>query len=197
MREGSGTVSPAASEEVTPAAGADPLGSPGLDASAPPSTWTRRQRAELAVVLSEQLGTSEIARRLGVSPSTVRSYLADPDGGHARARWKARPRGRCKRCSRPTGAPRGKRAFALCALCAAAERASWTRADVLAAYLRWQTSFGRPPTSTDWSHTHARRRGGTALERFRSGRWPTPTVVARLFGGWPALRNAVRGSSAA
>jgi hypothetical protein len=48
------------------------------------------------------------------------------------------------------------------------------------------------PTSTDWNHTHAHRRGGIALERFDCGRWPTLTVIARLFGRWSDLSAAAR-----
>jgi hypothetical protein len=63
---------------------------------------------------------------------------------------------------------------------------------VIDAYLDWWGRFGEKPTSTDWNHTHARRRGGVALERFRCGRWPTLTVIARLFGRWSDLRAAAQ-----
>jgi hypothetical protein len=36
----------------------------------------------------------------------------------------------------------------------------------------WETRYGRLPSSTDWSVTHARRRGGAALERVQARDWP-------------------------
>jgi hypothetical protein len=162
------------------------------DFTRPPRTWTRQQRVQLARTLRAQMSTSEIARRLGVSASTVRGYLNDPDGQRAHARTLSDARGRCKRCGQPTGAPRGQRTFAVCPSCAPADRASWTRAQVITAYLQWWALFGGEPTSTDWNHTHARRRGGAALARFRAGRWPTLTVIGRLFGRWSELRAAAQ-----
>jgi hypothetical protein len=136
--------------------------------------------------------TSEIAQRLGVSSSTVRNYLRDPEGLRARARAATRAGSTCRFCNRATGAPRGSRTFDLCPRCAASTRTSWTRARVLGAFWRWYSMFGKPPSSTDWNHTHAKRRGGAALERFRSDRWPTSTVVVRLFGTWAQLAEAAR-----
>lgn len=40
---------------------------------------------------------------------------------------------------------------------------------------------GRLPSSYDWSRTHARRRGGDALERLAGGAWPSASVVGPLF----------------
>lgn len=165
---------------------------PAFDVTHPPAAWTREQRVQLARALRPHMGTAEIARRLGVSTSTVRGYLSDPDGHRARARRESRPRGTCARCGQRTGVRRGARVFALCPRCAAAERADWTRAAVIAAYLDWWARFDAEPTSTDWNHTHARRRAGAALDRFRARRWPTLTVVARLFGQWSELRAAAR-----
>lgn len=168
----------------------------GFDATTPPMSWTRQQRAELASTLHPQLATAEIARRLGVARSTVRAYLNDPDGSGARARALARQGGRCRSCGQLTGAARGSRTFELCPGCAGASRASWSREQVLDAYAAWCSWFGSAPTSTDWNRTHATRRGGRALERFRSGRWPTTTVIKRLFGGWPGLAAAAHTSPA-
>ena len=42
--------------------------------------------------------------------------------------------------------------------------------------------YGRLPSSYDWSRTHARRRGGEALERVRDGDWPAASVVTDRFG---------------
>jgi len=56
--------------------------------------------------------------------------------------------------------------------------------------LDWSARYARLPTSYDWSRTHARRRGGEAVERLRSGDWPAASVVTRLFGTWAAVRAA-------
>ena len=52
----------------------------------------------------------------------------------------------------------------------------------------WRARYGRLPSSYDWSRTHARRRGGEALERLAAGEWPAASVVTRLFGTWAAAR---------
>jgi len=52
----------------------------------------------------------------------------------------------------------------------------------------WRTRYGSPPSSTDWSRTHARRRGGEALRRLRDGDWPALSTVADLYGTWAAAR---------
>jgi hypothetical protein len=61
---------------------------------------------------------------------------------------------------------------------------------VLAAIREWRGRYGRLPTSYDWSRTHARRRGGEALERLALAEWPPASVVSRLFGTWAAARVA-------
>ncbi|MGB0094438.1 MAG: hypothetical protein WBP81_18150 [Solirubrobacteraceae bacterium] len=58
--------------------------------------------------------------------------------------------------------------------------------------LPWDAQYGRVPTSYDWSRTHARRRGGEALERLAGTVWPSAGVVAPLFGTWAAARAAAR-----
>lgn len=163
-----------------------------FDFTLPPRAWTRQQRARLARALRPAMRTTEIAGRLGVTPSTVRDYLSDPDGKLARARRRRRPGGVCERCGRPTSPRRGRRAFVLCPRCATGKRANWSREEVIDVYLAWSARFGVEPTSTDWNHTHAQRRGGVPLERFGSGRWPTLTVIARLFGRWSELAAAAR-----
>jgi hypothetical protein len=50
----------------------------------------------------------------------------------------------------------------------------------------WRTRYGRPPSSTDWSRTHARRRGGDAPKRWRDGNWPPPSTVIDMYGTWAA-----------
>lgn len=66
----------------------------------------------------------------------------------------------------------------------------WTRERVLDAMRAWDARYGRLPSSYDWSRTHARRRGGRALERLSEGEWPAASVVGELFGTWDAARTA-------
>jgi hypothetical protein len=64
---------------------------------------------------------------------------------------------------------------------------------VISAMLQWRERYGRMPSSYDWSRTHARRRGGAALERLAGGEWPAGSVVSNLFGTWAAARTAASG----
>jgi hypothetical protein len=116
----------------------------------------------------------------------------DPTGEKARA-VKARYVGVCRGCGADTQPRNGKGdAYAYCKRChpGPIER-RWTRERVLDAMLEWQTRYGRPPSSYDWSRSHARRRGGEALERLARGEWPAPSVVTRVFGAWAAARAEV------
>jgi hypothetical protein len=64
---------------------------------------------------------------------------------------------------------------------------------VIEAMLEWREQYGKLPSSYDWSRTHARRRGGAALERVARGEWPAASVVSGLFGTWAAARSAASG----
>ncbi len=149
----------------------------------------RRRAAALARHYrdNEALSTAEIARRLGRAPATVKAYLYDPIGEKARA-VKRRYQGACRGCGRPTAARGGKGdAYAYCKLChPGAIAPTRTRDWVRAAMLEWRQRYGRPPSSTDWSRTHARRRGGEPLKRLDSGEWPSPSTVIDLYGTWAA-----------
>jgi hypothetical protein len=50
-------------------------------------------------------------------------------------------------------------------------------------------------SSYDWSATHARRRGGAALERYQSGDWPSGSVIRRLHGSAAEARSDALPSS--
>jgi len=52
----------------------------------------------------------------------------------------------------------------------------------------WQARYGSPPSSTDWSRTNARRRGGEALQRVEQGAWPATSTVIEVYGSWAAAR---------
>jgi AraC-like DNA-binding protein len=141
---------------------------------------------------AEALSIAQIADRLGRSPATIKAYFYDPTGAKARA-VKARYVGVCRGCGAYTQPRNGKGdAYAYCKGChpGAIER-RWTREVVLVAMREWRDRYGRLPSSYDWSRTHARRRGGEALERLRSGDWPAASVVTSLFGTWAVACDAV------
>ena len=139
----------------------------------------------------EGLSIRQIAERLGRSPATVKAYFYDPTGEKARA-VKARYVGVCRGCGAYTQPRNGKGdAYAYCKAChpGAIER-RWTRERVVAAMLDWRARYGRLPSSYDWSRTHARRRGGEALERLSTDDWPSAGVVTAVYGSWKAARAA-------
>ena len=138
----------------------------------------------------EGLSIAEIARRLGRAEATVKAYLYDPTGEKARA-VKARYQGVCRGCGAPTAARGGKGdAYQYCKRChPGAIAPTRTREWVRDAMRTWQALYGSPPSSTDWSRTHARRRGGEALKRWRDRDWPAPSTVIDLYGTWAAARS--------
>jgi AcrR family transcriptional regulator len=137
----------------------------------------------------EGLSIREIADRLGRSPATVKAYFYDPTGEKARA-VKARYQGVCRSCGAYTQPRNGKGgAYAYCKAChPGAIQRRWTRERVLEAMRAWQARYGRLPSSYEWSRTHARRRGGPALERLSEGDWPPASVVSDVCGDWPQAR---------
>jgi AcrR family transcriptional regulator len=137
----------------------------------------------------EGLSIRQIADRLGRSPATVKAYFYDPTGEKARA-VKARYVGVCRGCGAYTQPRNGKGdAYEYCKAChpGAAIRRS-TPDDVREAMRRWRSQYGAPPSSYDWSRTHARKRGGDALTRLSEGAWPAPATVTDLYGTWAAAR---------
>ena len=115
---------------------------------------------------AEGLSIAQIADRLGRSPATIKAYFYDPTGEKTRA-VKARYVGLCRGCGAYTQPRNGKGdAYRYCKRChpGAIER-KWTRELVIAAMLEWLDSYGSLPSSYDWSRTHAKRRGGVALQR--------------------------------
>ena len=140
---------------------------------------------------AEGLSIAQIAERLDRSQATIKAYFYDPTGEKARA-VKARYLGVCRGCGAYTQPRNGKGdAYAYCKRChPGAIRRQWTRALVISAMVEWRERYGRLPSSYDWSRTHARRRGGHALDRLAKGDWPAASVVTRLFGTWAAARDA-------
>ena len=151
----------------------------------------RRLAAQLARHYRDQEGLTiaEIARRLGRAESTVKAYLYDPLGEKARE-VKARYRGVCRGCGAPTSARGGKGdAYAYCKKChpGAIER-EWTRERVREAIRAWHSRYASPPSSYDWSWTHASKRGPEALARLQDDAWPAASTVTEIFGTWAAAR---------
>jgi hypothetical protein len=137
----------------------------------------------------EGLTIQQIADRLGRAPTTVKAYFYDPAGEKARA-VKRRYQGVCRGCGAPTSARAGKGdAYEYCKGChPGAIAPTRTREWVREAMRSWSAQYGGPPSSTDWSRTHARQRGGTALRRLRERDWPAPSTVIDLYGTWAAAR---------
>jgi len=169
----------------------------------PSVAYDRTQERRRAVALArhfrqaEGLSIAQIAQRLGRSPATIKGYFYDPTGAKARA-VKARYLGLCRGCGAYTQPRNGKGdAYAYCKAChpGAIER-RWTSAEVLEAMGEWLNRYGRLPSSYDWSATHARRRGGEALERLATRRWPPASVVGSLFGTWAAARSRASAEAA-
>ena len=150
---------------------------------------TRRRNVLLAQHHRDQgWSTAQIAHLLNRAPATVRGYLHDPTAAKAKAR-KAGYAGTCQRCgARTTGADGKGHAAQHCQRCKPQSRPRWTRETVRGAHRFWLERFGFTASSTDWSGTHARRRGGAALERYRSARWPSQSVIRRLYGTPAAAR---------
>jgi len=137
----------------------------------------------------EGLSIAQIAERLGRSPATVKAYFYDPTGEKTRA-VKARYVGLCRGCGAYTQPRNGKGdAYAYCKRChPGAIAPQRTREWVRDAMCAWQARYGRPPSSTDWSRSHAARRGGDALARLQDADWPASSTVVDLYGSWAAAR---------
>ncbi|HET7047765.1 MAG TPA: sigma-70 region 4 domain-containing protein [Solirubrobacteraceae bacterium] len=145
---------------------------------------------------AEGLSIAEIADRLGRSPATVKGVLLRPDRRKARG-VKARYVGVCRGCGAYTQPRNGKGdAYAYCKRChPGAVQRRWTRELVILAMVEWRDRYGRWPSSYDWSRTHARRRGGQALQRLADGQWPAASVVSVVFGSWAVARRAAVGKT--
>jgi hypothetical protein len=97
------------------------------------------------------------------APATVKAYLYHPSGENVRA-VTARYRGYSRNCRAETSPRNGKGdAYAYCHRCQpGAAACTWTRERVREAMRRWAELYGAPPSSYDWSRTHA---GATADRR--------------------------------
>ena len=137
---------------------------------------------------AEGLSIAQIAERLDRSPATIKAYFYDPAGEKARA-VKARYVGVCRGCGAYTQPRNGKGdAYRYCKRCHPGAIKRKTTQELL--MVDWLDRYGRLPSSNDWSRTHARRRGGSALKRLDTGEWPSASVVGHVFGSWQEARDA-------
>jgi hypothetical protein len=118
----------------------------------------------------------------------VKAYLHDPIGEKARE-VKARYRGVCRGLRRVNqrAQRQGRCVRLLQALPSRGDRAAMDpRAEPRGdARLAKRATALRPPRMTG-SRTHAKRRGGEALNRLQAGEWPAPSNVIDLYGSWAA-----------
>jgi hypothetical protein len=100
----------------------------------------------------------------------------------------------CRGCGAYTQARNGKGdAYAYCKAChPGAIKRKWTEEMVIAAVREWRRRYGRLPSAYDWSSTHAAHREGAAVDRLRTGNWPSASVVTTLFGNWETARERAR-----
>ena len=146
-----------------------------------------------------KLTNGTVVQRLSTNMlGSVFQSFAEITGEKARA-VKARYQGVCRGCGAYTQPRNGKGdAYAYCMAChPGAIQRKWTRDLVLAAMHEWRDRYGNVPSSYDWSRSHARHRGGEALERLGEGEWPSASVVSTVFGSWTAARTAAWAESSA
>jgi hypothetical protein len=163
---------------------------PHADLPSPEDRSVRRRRKVLQAqhYRHQDRSIADIARLLDQAPATIKAYLYDPTGEKARA-TKERYRGTCVVCGAPTSGADGKgRASRHCQRCKPQSVPKWTREKVRAVHRIWHERYGFVATAYDWSGTHARRRGGAALERYEAGEWPSGPVIHRLYGSPGAAR---------
>lgn len=120
---------------------------------------------------AEGLTHKEVAARLGLSHSTVRSYISDPTGEAVAARKRSYS-GVCEKCGGPTTGADGRAAApTICADCGAQrqrESKYWTRERVIEAIQTWADEHGRPPAVADWCHASKDGSHPSATRVYRS-----------------------------
>ena len=163
---------------------------PAKPAGATQRALERRRNVLLAQHHRQQgWSIAQIAHLLDRAPATVRGYLHDPTGEKAKAPQGLLRRHAASAAARRPPAPTARAARRATASAASRNRGRAGRARrVRGAHRFWRERFGFIASSVDWSGTHARRRGGAALERYRSARWPSQSVIRRLYGTPAAAR---------
>ncbi len=154
---------------------------------------TRAERADQVLSLhAEGLNPREIAERIGLAPSSVRSILSDPDGSRQQERRRSY-QGACVDCGAATDGSNGLASAPVrCHPCYSKTRTRWTRERLVEAIQDFAARYGRPPSAPDWNPSHTRRMGQTErAERFYvDGCWPHLATVQSVFGSWSAAIRA-------
>lgn len=155
----------------------------------------RRLMAALAVELrgsnrAPRRAIPAFAKRLGVSPATVRDYLWDPAGTKRHAsRREHRQRGACPTCGEPTWL-RGDGTSAYCARhLSDGKRTTMHWPEAVRLLREFAEAYGRIPTTTDLDPARARRRGPEYEARLAAHPVPTPNQLRRLWRQRQAERN--------
>jgi transcriptional regulator with XRE-family HTH domain len=136
------------------------------------------RKAELAPkareLRAEGLKYREIAERLGVAPSTVDSWVNDPDLSKAAAR-RARYADACRDCGAPTDGSRGyDSAPERCRSCSREQEHELSRRWIIDSIQRWADEHGGvPPSAGDWNTRH-------------EDGWPWTGSVQGIFGSFNA-----------
>jgi hypothetical protein len=148
--------------------------------------------AQISRLADAGVPSPEIARRLGISHSYVRDILTDPAGVKTKQR-KASYAGSCVECGAPTDGANGRAAAPLrCTDCAHEQQhrdRHWTRQRVIEAFTEFAERNGRSPSATDFSPAliagrFSPEREAEAVRAYATGRYPSPTIVARELGSW-------------
>jgi hypothetical protein len=118
---------------------------------------------------AQGMSQAEIARYLGVSPRTVRSYMRAGD------------------C--PCGTPLASPSATHCRPCAARVRAAsrWTAPEILEAMRRWERETGLQPTVRSWGSRHS----PVSKWHEEYPAWPSSGLVIAQFGSWRAALRRV------
>jgi hypothetical protein len=132
---------------------------------------SREQRVDVVRELKKKgLTGQQIAERLNLAPSTVSTYVSDPELAKQRTRRRGYA-GRCIDCGSATSGDRPGNPLARCPRCAHVMQLKWTRATIIEVLLRVAREEGRRPTAADFvSRPSARSLPalGTIQKRFGS-----------------------------
>jgi len=165
------------------------VGDPAGDTHHQRASHQRRLLAALAVELrgnedrAPYGAIAEWARRLGVSPRTVRDYLWDP------ARTKRPPirrsagqRGsQCPACGEPTWRRRDGTSAPCSRHRGDRKRTTLEWATAVAQLHAFAEAYGRIPTTTDLDPVRARKRGPEYVARLQAHPVPSPNQLRRLW----------------
>lgn len=154
---------------------------------------TRPERvAQIAALQAEGMTSREIAASIGLSYSTVRNYISDPDGTKDRDRKRSYG-GTCQVCGAPTDGSNGAAsAPRFCIHCLPREPRKWPAERIIAAIQQWARDHGEPPAMKDWDPWAAsvtlgdEDRGRRARRLIKAGVIPWMTTAVERFGSWNA-----------